>query len=99
MLSFQSFYARRRVPVFGRYFSEVSLFLLPELTRSQAIALGVALFLLGGSFAWKGYNALVKGRMLIWKGFLPFTIVSPFVTHLPPTKTRCCNIRRACGFM
>jgi hypothetical protein len=67
-------------------FLELSFIALPDLNRPQSVALGAFLLLLGGSFAFKGYNALIKGRMLVWKGFLPFTLISPFVNHLPAAK-------------
>ncbi|HEY9684162.1 MAG TPA: hypothetical protein V6C86_21460 [Oculatellaceae cyanobacterium] len=59
---------------------------MPELPMPQSIAFGVLLIIVGASFGWKTWNALIKGRMLVWYGFLPFTIVSPFLTHLPPGK-------------
>jgi hypothetical protein len=60
--------------------------LLPDLNQPASIALGVFLIVLGCSFGWKCYQALIKGRLLIWRGWLPFTLISPFVNHLPPGK-------------
>jgi hypothetical protein len=60
--------------------------LLPDLSTPQSIAFGVFLVVLGCSFGWKCYQALIKGRLLIWRGWLPFTLVSPFINHLPPGK-------------
>ncbi len=46
--------------------------------------IGAILIVLGFSFFYKAWVALVKGRMLYWDGFLPATIVSPWVVHFPP---------------
>ena len=46
--------------------------------------IGVILIVLGFSFFYKSWVALIKGRMLYWDGFLPATIVSPWVVHIPP---------------
>jgi hypothetical protein len=59
---------------------------MPVLSTQQSIAFGVFLIILGLSFAYKGYEAMVKGKLLIWQGFLPFTMLSPFINHLPPRK-------------
>ena len=57
------------------------------LTSPQAsLAVGILLMLLGVSFFYKGVCALVKGRIEYWSGFLPLTIISPFLIHLPATK-------------
>ncbi len=48
--------------------------------------LGFLLIAVGLSFCWKAYQAMVKGKMKYWHGFLPFTFVSPFVMHLPAGK-------------
>jgi hypothetical protein len=45
---------------------------------------GVILIVLSFSFAYKTYLALIKGRLLYWDGFLPATILSPWILHLPP---------------
>jgi hypothetical protein len=47
------------------------------------IALGVLVIVLGGSFAYKFFLACVLGKVSYWHGFLPITIVSPLLTHLP----------------
>jgi hypothetical protein len=41
---------------------------------------------LGVSFLYKAVIALVKGRMEYWTGFLPLTMISPFLIHLPGSK-------------
>ncbi len=46
--------------------------------------IGVVLIVLSGSFAYKTYLALIKGRMYYWDGFLLGTIVSPWIVHLYP---------------
>ena len=50
------------------------------------ILVGVILLVLGLSFAWKGWMACVMGRFYYWEGFLPFTVISPWLIHLPPSK-------------
>jgi hypothetical protein len=47
------------------------------------IAIGILLIVLGCSFAYKFFLASVLGKISYWQGFLPITIVSPFLTHLP----------------
>lgn len=45
------------------------------------IVIGWVLMILGGSFAWKCYRALVQGKLTYWQGFLPFSIISPLLVH------------------
>lgn len=47
------------------------------------IAIGVLCIILGFSFLYKGWNAVVLGRIQYWAGFLPLTIISPWFIHLP----------------
>lgn len=57
------------------------------LTSPQAsLALGVVLMAVGVSFFYKAVIALMKGRMEYWTGFLPLTIISPFLIHVPGSK-------------
>lgn len=57
------------------------------LTSPQAsLAVGIALMALGVSFFYKAAVALINGRMAYWVGFLPLTIISPFLIHLPGSK-------------
>jgi|GEM_PF-426764 len=48
--------------------------------------LGILVIVLGFSFIWKGWQAMVLGRFYYWSGFLPATLVSPWLIHLPPSK-------------
>lgn len=59
------------------------LFLQDPIIR---IIVGLIVFALGCSFAYKGWNACVLGRFYYWSGFLPVTIISPWLVHLPPGK-------------
>ncbi len=68
---------------------------IPVLSQPASIAFGVFLVVLGCSFAYKSYMAIVKGRLLIWQGWLPFTLVSPFVNHLPPGKNSLLKYKEA----
>ncbi len=57
------------------------------LTSPQAsLAVGIVLMAVGVSFFYKSVIALVKGRMEYWTGFLPLTMISPFLIHLPGSK-------------
>ncbi len=69
--------------------------LLPDMNQPQSIAFGVFLVLLGCSFGYKCYEALIKGRLLIWRGWMPFTLASPFVNHLPPGKNSLLQYKEA----
>jgi len=54
------------------------------LTSPQAsLAVGILLMAVGVSFFYKAVIALIKGRTEYWTGFLPLTIISPFLIHLP----------------
>ncbi len=55
------------------------------------------LLMRGLLFCWKAYQAMVKGKMKYWHGFLPFTFVSPFVMHLPAGKVRLPKKPKDCG--
>lgn len=52
----------------------------------QDKAIGIALIILGCSFAYKAFTAVFMGKVRYWSGFLPFTIISPLFIHLPPSK-------------
>lgn len=60
--------------------------MIPAMSTPVSILVGVFLMVLGVSFFYKGYVATVKGRVDYWSGFAPFTLVSPFVLHLPKGK-------------
>lgn len=49
-------------------------------------ALGLLAAAIGFSFLYKGWNALVLGRIHYWSGFLPLSLISPFLIHLPTGK-------------
>jgi len=51
-----------------------------------SLAAGLVLMLLGISFFYKAAIAVLRGSMPYWAGFLPLTIISPFLIHLPPGK-------------
>lgn len=46
--------------------------------------IGIILLLLSASYAHKFFMSAVQGKCWIWTGFLPFTIVSPLLLHIPP---------------
>jgi hypothetical protein len=60
--------------------------MIPAIPTQLQILVGILLMLVGISFFYKGWQATVKGRMSYWSGFLPFTLISPFILHLPASK-------------
>ncbi|HEY9719883.1 MAG TPA: hypothetical protein V6C69_20555 [Trichormus sp.] len=57
-----------------------------KISTEWQIAIGIFLLLLGVSFTYKAFLAIIKGKMSYWEGFLPFTMLSPFTVHLPGSK-------------
>src|SRR5271154_823409 len=45
------------------------------------IVIGWVVMILGGSFGYKCYRAAIQGKLTYWSGFLPFSLVSPFLVH------------------
>ncbi len=62
----------------------------------QETALAVVLVILGLSFAYKFFRAVILGKVYYWTGFMPFTVISPFVILWPGSKRSL--IREAQGF-
>jgi hypothetical protein len=62
----------------------------------QETALAVALIVIGLSFAFKFFRAVILGKLWYWTGFLPFTLISPFVILWHGSKRSL--IREAQGF-
>lgn len=62
------------------------LFMLPIMSQPVALVFGIFLMVLGISFAYKTYSAGIQGRVMYWEGFLPFTLISPFILHIPGGK-------------
>jgi hypothetical protein len=56
--------------------------------QPMLLALGIVVVLLGFSFAYKFYLAAISGKCSYWTGFLPLTMVSPWLTHIPSTSKR-----------
>lgn len=48
------------------------------------IGLGVFLMLLGLGYLFKAYVAIAQGRFWYWTGFLPLTVISPWLIFNPP---------------
>jgi hypothetical protein len=48
------------------------------------VVIGIIVTLLGLSFAYRFYRACILGKVNYWAGFLPITIVSPFLFHAVP---------------
>lgn len=70
---------------------------LNSLPQPAWIAIGALLIILGLSFCYKGWIATVLGRAHYWSGFLPFTIVSPWFIHLPPSERSLIKVKE--GFV
>jgi hypothetical protein len=51
-----------------------------------SLVVGILLMLLGSSFLYKAAMAGTRGTMQYWSGFLPLSLISPFVLHLPASK-------------
>jgi hypothetical protein len=60
---------------------------MPNISNVELV-IGIVLVLLGISFAYKTYLASVLGKCYYWTGFLPLTVISPWVCHLPPASKR-----------
>jgi hypothetical protein len=56
------------------------------MSQPVALVFGIFLMVVGVSFAYKTYVAGIQGRVMYWEGFLPFTLLSPFLLHLPGGK-------------
>jgi hypothetical protein len=52
------------------------------------LALGMIIIILGISFTYKFYQATLLGKCTYWTGFLPVTIISPWLTHIPSRSKR-----------
>ncbi|MBS1954653.1 MAG: hypothetical protein JST89_10720 [Cyanobacteria bacterium SZAS-4] len=61
-------------------------FTIPQMSDPVALVVGILLMVLGISFGYKAYQAGIQGRCMYWEGFLPFTLISPFLLHLPSSK-------------
>lgn len=59
---------------------------IDKLSDPQQIFIGVMLIIIGCSFFYKMWQAMVKGRVQYWSGFLPITIISPWLIHGPQGK-------------
>ncbi len=46
--------------------------------------IGIVLILMGFIYIHKSYMAGIQGKMWYWQGFLPFTLISPWVCVFPP---------------
>jgi hypothetical protein len=55
---------------------------------SLDLAIGMVIVILGISFTYKFYQATLLGKCTYWTGFLPITMISPWLTHIPSTSKR-----------
>jgi len=51
---------------------------------STTLIIGIIVTLLGISFVYRFYRAVILGKVNYWTGFLPITLVSPLLIHVPP---------------
>lgn len=56
------------------------------MSPQASLVVGIVLMLLGSSFLYKAAIAGSKGSVQYWSGFLPLSLISPFVLHLPASK-------------
>ncbi len=68
-------------------------YFLSGLPQPAIMAIGALLFALGCSYLYKGWNALILGRCHYWSGFLPFTVISPWLLHFPPKQGSLVKLR------
>lgn len=61
--------------------------------------IGALFVLLGLSFVYKGWNATVLGRIHYWSGFLPFTLISPWLIHIPPRDVKKSLVKQREGLL
>jgi hypothetical protein len=66
---------------------------LHSIPQPAWLVIGAVFIVLGLSFCYKAWNATVLGRFHYWAGFLPFTIVSPWFVHLPPSANSLIKIK------
>ena len=50
--------------------------------------LGIVLIIFGGGYLFKAFVAVFQGRIWYWDGFLPLTIISPFLVFCPPNERK-----------
>jgi len=62
-----------------------------------SILIGIVVFLIGCSFAYKFVRACVFGKFDYWAGFLPISIFSPLFVHAPPPKGKRTLVRETSG--
>ncbi len=58
------------------------------------IGLGVFLMLLGLGYLFKAYVAIAQGRIWYWSGFLPLTIISPWLIFNPPDERKANSVAK-----
>ncbi|MBX9949042.1 MAG: hypothetical protein K2Y39_07760 [Candidatus Obscuribacterales bacterium] len=52
------------------------------------LALGVILMIMGAGYLFKAFVAIAQGRIWYWTGFLPLTIISPWLIFCPPNERK-----------
>lgn len=52
------------------------------------IVIGLVIVLIGCSFTYKFYLASIQGKCAYWTGFLPLTVISPWLIHIPNMSKR-----------
>lgn len=56
---------------------------------------GIVLMIMGCVYFHKSFMAGVQGKMWYWQGFLPFTLISPWIVVFPPKENTLCKVKEA----
>ncbi len=60
-----------------------------------SMIIGILVVILGCVYAHKAWMAGVQGKIWYWQGFLPFTLVSPWIVIFPPKENSLCKVKEA----
>lgn len=56
---------------------------------------GILLMIMGLVYFHKSFMAGVQGKLWYWQGFLPFTLISPWIVVFPPKEKTLCKVKEA----
>lgn len=52
------------------------------------LAFGVILMIMGAGYLFKAFVAIAQGKIWYWSGFLPLTVISPWLIFCPPNERK-----------
>lgn len=58
------------------------------MSEQLGVGLGVVLMLVGLGYLFKAFIAIGQGRLWYWTGFLPLTLISPWLIFNPPNERK-----------